>query len=473
MPLVFVHGVNVRQGSLYDREIAFRNRHFAEIFYRQLGREVSPKSIFNPYWGDLGATISPDRPFLPRGGYEMLWRRLHPEGKEQTETVVLFEEILDSDSETPLLEIARNVSIEDVVDLVWDMVAEEIEEEGSPDSDKGAVAANPQHALDDVTARTDGKPKEPEAKFHESAEMKESENYMARMAQKALEFGHSLEGQKWLRSIKSDEELLEKFSSLLSKSEDSAKPEDKAKPGQKFRLPGLKSASGRFRKRLKDARSRLASRSKSLRRRISEDISAARFRSRQLAVGTSSRIFNDPLRALFHQECALLIGDAFSYFSARGDSEKAAPIAQRVMDAMRKAAELKEKEGGELIVIGHSMGGVILCDIVTCYGKDIPIDVLITVGSQYPLFADLNMFPGVDTTKRPVPKPENVKEWINIFDPNDFLGYPASHIFEGVRDYHLATYAIGGAAHTDYFNRRSFYFQLARRLAEYVPSDSK
>jgi|GEM_PF-3288122 hypothetical protein len=473
MPLVFVHGVNVRQGSLYDREIAFRNRHFAEIFYRQLGREVSDESIFNPYWGDLGATISPDRPFLPRGGYEMLWRRLHADGKESSEPIVALEEILESDSESPLLEIARNSSIEDVIDLVWDMVAEEIEEEGSPDGEKAAGAANPQHAPSDAASKQDVGSKSKEPKFHEGAEMKESENYMARMAQKALDFGHSLEGQKWLSSIKTDEELLEKFSSLLSKPEDSAKT-DATKPTRNFRLPGLiKSAGGRFRNRLKDVRSRIASRSKTLRRRISEDISAARFRSRQLAVGTSSRIFNDPLRALFHQECALLIGDAFSYFSARGDNEKAAPIAQRVMDAMRQAAEMKEKEGGELIVVGHSMGGVILCDIVTCYGKDIPIDVLITVGSQYPLFADLHMFPGVDTTKRPVPKPENVKEWINIFDPNDFLGYPASHIFEGVRDYHLATYAIGGAAHTDYFNRRSFYFQLARRLTEFVSVHSK
>lgn len=473
MPLVFVHGVNVRQGSLYDREIAFRNRHFLEIFYRQLGREIKPEEIFNPYWGDLGATISPDRPFLPRGGYEMLWRRLHPEGNEpQLDTADLLEEILDSESSAPLLEIARNSSIEDVVDLVWDMVAEEIEEEGSTDSEKGA--ANPQHAPGKVTSKTNvsGKSEELEAKFHETAEVKESENYMARMAQKALEFGHSLEGQKWLSSIKTDEELLEKFSSLLSKPEDSKG--DAAKPTRRFRLPGLiKSAGGRFRKRLKDVRSRIAARSKTLRRRISEDISAARFRSRQLAVGTSSRIFNDPIRALFHQECALLIGDAFSYFSARGDNQTAAPIAQRVMDEMRKAAELKEKEGGELIVIGHSMGGVILCDIVTCYGKDIPIDVLITVGSQYPLFADLQMFPGIDMSKRPVPKPENVKEWINIFDPNDFLGYPAGHIFEGVRDYHLATYAVGGAAHTNYFNRRSFYFQLARRLTEYVPTHSK
>ncbi|HEY9868303.1 MAG TPA: hypothetical protein V6D08_03995 [Candidatus Obscuribacterales bacterium] len=49
------------------------------------------------------------------------------------------------------------------------------------------------------------------------------------------------------------------------------------------------------------------------------------------------------------------------------------------------AARVKDRLGDELIVIGHSMGGVVLLDILTCYGKDIPVDMLITVGSsRYP-----------------------------------------------------------------------------------------
>ena len=109
MPLVFVHGVNVREGELYSRERAFRDRHFVEIFYRQLGRQVAVESIFNPYWGDLGATLSPDTPFLPRGGYDMLWRR-NLEADPDT-TVSDIEDIFDSDCETPLLEMARTASL--------------------------------------------------------------------------------------------------------------------------------------------------------------------------------------------------------------------------------------------------------------------------------------------------------------------------------------------------------------------------
>jgi hypothetical protein len=429
MPLVFVHGVNVREGELYSRERAFRDRHFVEIFYRQLGRQVPVESILNPYWGDLGASLSPDTPFLPRGGYDMLWRR-NLEADPDT-TVSDIEDIFDSDCATPLLEMARTASLADVVDLLWDIVDQEMNE-GGPGCEKSAED-------------------------------------MARLAQRALDFAHSPEGDAWLKTVKTDEELLERLGGLLHEDGNQTNPAPAATKSNKTTISGMvKSAGGRFQKRITDARHHLKNRSKSLRVRLREDMANVRLRIRQKAVGTTARLINNPIRAIFHQQCALLIGDAFSYFSARGD-DKPSPIAQRVIDALQEAVAIRDKTGEEVIVIGHSMGGVILCDIVTHYGKDIPIDVLITVGSQFPLFADLKMFPGVDPADRPVPRPDNVKRWINIFDPHDFLGYPGSHIFEGIDDFHLPTYAVGGAAHTDYFNRPSFYWQLARRLMDYVP----
>jgi hypothetical protein len=78
------------------------------------------------------------------------------------------------------------------------------------------------------------------------------------------------------------------------------------------------------------------------------------------------------------------------------------------------------------------------------------------------------MFPGV-VGDHPISAPAQVKRWLNIFDPHDFLGYPASHLFSGIDDFHLPTYAVGASAHADYFNRRSFYFHLARRIADYLP----
>jgi hypothetical protein len=422
MPLVFVHGVNVRQGALYDKELAFRNRHFSEVLYRQLGRDISIDSILSPYWGDLGASLSPDAPFLPRGDYKMLWRRVSGE-RESAPT----EFDIQSQSETPLLQIARMDSLPALVDLLCDSLGEEAQEE-QPQSEQIHI---------DISAQ----------------------------AERLFEFSHSEEGEQWLKHVNSDEELLEKLSSFF---------DTKAqKAGSKSSIKGIaqsiKTTGRRLHDRLSGARQGFKAKSNSLKSKLREDISNARMKLRQTTVATTAHLFNEPLRAIFHQQCALLIGDAFAYFSSRGDERVAAPIAERVMQSLREAVEIKKATGDEVIAIGHSMGGVILCDIVTCYGKDIPIDILVTVGSQFPLFADLRMFPGLREWQRPIPRPSSVKHWINIFDPHDFLGYPASHLFDGIDDFHLPTYALGSSTHTNYFNRRSFYFQLARRLTDYLP----
>ena len=428
MQLVFVHGVNVRKGELYDKEIEFRNRNFAEIFFRQLGHDVSTDSIVNPYWGDLGAVTSPDQPFLPKGSYEMLWRRLSHQTEVPIESTI--DSVLPQHSRTPLLDIARNASMADAIDVIWGLLEDESSSDGT---------------------------------LHRAST--EETKFLSRLAEKAFAFAHSEEGEKWLQQVQTDDELLERLSNFIAreKCEMDGTPQEIAVASEESATTSLKE---KIHNRFSQTRKDLHSGAHRLQSRLSEDIDALRLRFRQTAVGTTAKLINNPMRTLFHQECALLIGDAFSYFSNRRDEQTPSPIAARVIESMEEAAEKRDRNGGKLIVVGHSMGGVILCDILTCYGKHIPVDLVITVGSQFPLFADMRMFPGVNPEERPVSKPANVGDWINIFDPHDFLGYPASHIFSDVTDYHLPTYAIGGAAHRDYFNRRSFYFHLARRLAD-------
>jgi hypothetical protein len=430
MPLVFVHGVNVRTGAAYDREFEFRRRHFVDIFYHQLGRQVGADDILSPYWGDLGANLSPDLPFLPRGGYELLWQR---RGQELTapKSDIFDTEVLAKDSATPLLDIARQASVDEVIDLLWEVAEREMLEIG--------------------------------------AEQRHTDEEMNAFARRALEFAHSEEGEKWLQSLKSDDELLDRLSGLLHGGNEPKQMETDSTRAA-GRLSGIiRAAGGKFRSHISETRERVAEHRQALRARIADDFSAARLHARESVVSTTARLINEPLRALFHAQCALLIGDAFAYFNSRGGDGPLCPIGQRIMDDLTRAAEMANKSGEQLIVVGHSMGGVILCDLVTSYGKDIPIDVLITVGSQFPLFADLGMFRGVNDLPRPIPKPANVKRWLNIFDPHDILGYPASHLFADVADFHLPTYAMGASAHANYFNRRSFYFHLARRMEDYVP----
>src|SRR5579885_2790900 len=284
MPLVFVHGVNVRLGEVYSREQAFRDRHFVEIFYKQLGREVGMDSILNPYWGDLGASVSPDTPFLPRGSYQMLWRR-QAQNSANEHKMTEMEGRLDSDSPTPLLDMARTASISDVIDVLWDLVDQEMREEGGGNS--------------------------------------QSDEEMARLAQRALNFCNSEEGEKWLATVTSDDQILEKLANLLNSSR---KGSGENANGTKALTKLIKSGGARFKQAFAEARNGLSTRSKSVRTRINEDVLNARLRLRQKAVGTTAKLFNDPLRVVFHQQCALLIGDAFAYFSARNE-QKAAPMA--------------------------------------------------------------------------------------------------------------------------------------------------
>lgn len=116
MPLVFVHGVNVREGAAYQREVLQRNRYLSNIFLKLLGRQLEPDSILCPYWGDLATNISPGNPFLPSFDTpisttkRLLSHLAHASGAKNLKL--------------SLLSMARKQPMEDVVDLMVAAAAE-------------------------------------------------------------------------------------------------------------------------------------------------------------------------------------------------------------------------------------------------------------------------------------------------------------------------------------------------------------
>lgn len=135
------------------------------------------------------------------------------------------------------------------------------------------------------------------------------------------------------------------------------------------------------------------------------------------------------------------------------------------MDVLIAADRARTKDDDKLIVVAHSMGGIVMCDIASHFQPPIKIDCLITVGSQFPLFADLRMFPGFDQDCLPLPKPDMVKRWVNIIDLNDFLGFAADKLFEGIVDVEYASGKLGVSTHADYFKLPSFYKCMAAAVA--------
>ena len=79
-----------------------------------------------------------------------------------------------------------------------------------------------------------------------------------------------------------------------------------------------------------------------------------------------------------------------------------------------------------LTVVGHSLGGVVLVDLLSS-GSAPPVDRLVTVGSQAPLFYAIDALEHL----RPGAGPEPFTPWLNIYNEADLLSFCAERVFPG------------------------------------------
>jgi hypothetical protein len=176
----------------------------------------------------------------------------------------------------------------------------------------------------------------------------------------------------------------------------------------------------------------------------------------------------EAVRPSLNRSASMFLGDIFVYLEQRGRLGANAPIAKKVAEELEQAANGRSAEDPKLVVIAHSMGGNIVYDLLSDLRTDLSCDVLLTIGSQVGLFAELGLLGSVTPPTNPatdrVPQLPNVGCWINVFDPNDVLGFATEKIFDGVKDYHYSTGKGVLAAHSTYFIRPSFYDRLATRL---------
>lgn len=163
------------------------------------------------------------------------------------------------------------------------------------------------------------------------------------------------------------------------------------------------------------------------------------------------------------------LGDIFVYL-------KDGDLRQRIRASIRPAlldAHAKRGQGEGLVLIGHSLGGVILYDMLTSDPDlDLPkdaVNLLVTVGSQPGFFEEMKLFEGDDlklVAPIKVGGPAAVKSWLNVYDPVDFFGFRAEPIFEKAKD--LTFNSVTGLldAHTTYFKRPQFHARLQAHLDE-------
>ncbi len=168
-------------------------------------------------------------------------------------------------------------------------------------------------------------------------------------------------------------------------------------------------------------------------------------------------------REAAHTQIARFIGDIFRYLK---DGAGRAPIRELIHDALKEAVD----SGDPIVLIGHSLGGVILVD---CLGDQAFCDsvglkdgrkvkALVTVGSQPGFFQELDLLGMQKPALLPV-----VETWFNVFDELDILSFLAGTTFEGnIKDMMFSSRTGILDSHTAYFTRVQFYARLRNRLQE-------
>jgi hypothetical protein len=167
---------------------------------------------------------------------------------------------------------------------------------------------------------------------------------------------------------------------------------------------------------------------------------------------------------------AQFLGDAFMFFSRR---EAGRSVRREITASILDAARNAEVEQQPLVLIGHSMGGSVLHDILTDpeeiralqadLGRPLAIDLFLSVGTQIGLFAELGQFTP-SGTDHPLSIP--CRHYWNVFDFADTLSFLCSPSLPGAVDLEINT--AGGVlrAHNAYFDNAVFYSRLRARLTE-------
>lgn len=120
MPIVFVHGVNVRQDSRYEAHVTQRNALLRELLLRPLLTNPHSVALFNPYWGRYAASLAWGGLSLSTGPAQAL----DPLADADPDQALV--ELLLSGNDTPLPNVANRTlaalaaaSLSDAVDLLF------------------------------------------------------------------------------------------------------------------------------------------------------------------------------------------------------------------------------------------------------------------------------------------------------------------------------------------------------------------
>jgi hypothetical protein len=406
VPVIFVHGVNNRADDpLYQA----RSLVIGDLLRRNLkDASIDERTIGQfepafPYWGDLGAKFSWNMQSLPSGG-EALGAGVDLDLRAAVATLKDALDKPDEAKDIPLLALAR-YSFARAVDLLTDLVLQNTKPGQVDDAARFAI---------------------------------EAQLYAA---------GFETPGTvpPWLASVTTDAQFCDKLVQAL-------RERAAAAPAQQA-LGGIAASIGNL---LASAASKLRQATQAVASKVLD--STGDFASTKVLAWTRA-----PLNATLGR----FFGDAFLYLDARGDKDHPGAIPKTVLSAWDSA--IAAAPGEPLVIVGHSLGGVISYDLLTHFRPDIEVDLFVSVGSQVSHFEELKLFKASDPKYSvesgiKVPKPDNIRHWINVYDEVDIFSYSCKKIFEPVDDYAYDTRTYVIKAHGAYLVQARFYERLRARI---------
>lgn len=448
MPLVFVHGVNNRDGPDYQADLAARDLLLRQYLLPYIPGGSPDMPIVNPYWGDLGASFAWGLRSVPGA----------PQGLEAA-----VSRAGAGDRRTPLADSAFAALARPVTTAARGQL------EALPVG--GGSGPGPrslrQLAADDLPLLMEGllgplifaewQLEIPEIAGESPQEQAARRGrYEALLIQAADDAAHDPRLIDEIRRAPDDDAALDTIQEALRRHYRSrlAAEAQAIAPASDPDSPRVV-ASGLEGVRLPRGVGGLADQGAELIERM-----------RKAPARAAGLGLLDGWRLAAHLRTARFLGDVFVYLQHRGSPSRPGPIVKRVLGAIHQAKAAAPAE--PLILLTHSMGGNILYDLLNSFAPDLSLDAWISVGGQVAQFEEIKLFKASDPKLRhpervPSLQPR-VARWLNVYDPADVFSFLAEPVFAGARDLRYSSGSGLLGAHGDYFKRPSFYRLLRQAL---------
>jgi len=435
MPVIYVHGVNVRKDTQgdYERKEAARNELLRRIVLKPLAAKAeNPKiaqmEIVSPYWGGFGVQFGWGHQSVPATGLQHLGPDDAMTPQSDFEFAVMVRELAHAEPGTLLQSL------------------------GADDGDlKRAAHRDLPRFLEAVflpiILGEQGLPMDVVAENWTALGLSEALLLMA-----SREVGQDATTQAAVGVASSDDEVMDLLEERVLEQYEVLQQAARQAPSTP--IPGsLEPLGSQWLDRLREG--------------VGELFTRARNAPQRAATLGLLGAYRRPI----HENLTRFVGDVCVYLIQR-ERQQPGLIGQSVVDAIRSAARRHPDE--PLIVLTHSMGGNIVYDVLTTFAKEVKVDAWVSVGGQVGMFEEMKIFAasnGLLVAPQQVRglKPR-VRYWLNVYDPADILSFLVKPVFaEADEDLLFRTGESAIKAHGEYFNRPAFYEALRDRLLQRLP----